>query len=67
MEEEPECILPKLTEACKPKCTAPYAKYEACIERITKDPERGDCESWYFDYLKCVDNCRMPQVMKHLK
>ena len=36
-------------------------------KRIQADPERGDCESWYFDYLKCIDNCRMPQIGKYLK
>lgn len=58
--------MPKLTEECKPKCTAPMAAYEACKERIAKHKD-GDCESWYFDYLKCIDKCRVPQIFKTLK
>ena len=27
-EEEPECMYPKITEACKPQCTTPFAAYE---------------------------------------
>lgn len=65
-DEEPTCVLPKLTEACKPKCVEVYAKYEACKARIEKTKE-GDCEPWYFDYWKCIDKCRVPQIMKNLK
>jgi len=43
-----------------------YAKYEACKARIEKTKE-GDCEPWYFDYWKCIDKCRVPQIMKNLK
>ena len=66
-EEEPQCAYPALTAACEPKCTGPMAAYEACKERIAKKPELGDCEPWYFDYLKCIDKCRVPKIMKHLK
>eukprot|EP00341_Mesodinium_pulex_P007774 CAMPEP_0116957626 /NCGR_PEP_ID=MMETSP0467-20121206/44094_1 /TAXON_ID=283647 /ORGANISM="Mesodinium pulex, Strain SPMC105" /LENGTH=67 /DNA_ID=CAMNT_0004644433 /DNA_START=27 /DNA_END=230 /DNA_ORIENTATION=+ len=65
-EEDPVCPLPAITEACKPKCTSFLQKYNACVERIEKKGE-GDCEGWYFDYLHCVDKCKAPQIMKHLK
>lgn len=31
-------------------------KYKACKVRIAAAKE-GDCEAWYFDFLKCVDKC----------
>jgi hypothetical protein len=30
--------------------------FQACAKRIAVSKE-GDCEPWYFDYLKCLDNC----------
>ena len=53
-DEEPQCAYPAITAACEPKCKGPTAKYEACKERIAKNPELGDCEPWYFDYLKVI-------------
>lgn len=29
---------------------------QKCIPRIEKAGE-GDCESWYFDYIHCLDKC----------
>jgi ubiquinol-cytochrome c reductase subunit 6 len=55
-----------MTEACKPKCTAAFAAYQACEERIKTKPGH-DCEAWYFDYYKCIDKCRAPQIFKVLK
>eukprot|EP01031_Cornospumella_fuschlensis_P033080 gene33080-40015_t len=66
MDSEPVDPLPQLTEACKPKCTTEWGKYQACIPRIEKAKE-GDCEAWYFDYIKCLDQCRVPQLKKFLK
>jgi len=65
-DEEPECQYPKITEACKPSCKPAFAAYEACKERIKTKPGY-DCEQWYFDYMKCIDKCRVPQIFKHLK
>ena len=39
---------------------------QSCIARIEKSKE-GDCEAWYFDYMKCIDKCRVPQIFKTLK
>ena len=55
-DEDPVCPIPAITEACKPKCTAFYDKYQACAARIEKKGE-GDCEPWYFDWVHCVDKC----------
>ena len=60
------CQFPIITEACKPACKAPFTAYEACKVRIKSKPGE-DCEQWFFDYMKCVDKCRVPQIMKHLK
>ena len=65
-DEEPECPYPAMTEACKPKCTAAFAAYEACAVRIKSKPGH-DCEPWHFDYMKCIDKCRVPQIFKVLK
>ena len=27
----------------------------------------GDCEPYYFDWLKCIDKCAMPHIMQKLK
>ena len=40
--------------------------YKACKVRILKKPG-DDCEQWYFDYLKCIDKCRVPKIFKQLK
>jgi hypothetical protein len=29
---------------------------QACGKRIAVSKE-GDCEPWYFDYMKCIDSC----------
>ena len=30
-------------------------------------PTAGDCEPYYFDWLKCIDKCAMPHIMQKLK
>ncbi|KAJ1412689.1 hypothetical protein B484DRAFT_352985 [Ochromonadaceae sp. CCMP2298] len=65
-DEEPLCVLPQLTKLCEPKCVAPFKQYNDCSKRLDAG-KAGDCEPWYFDYLKCIDKCRVPQIMKHLK
>lgn len=40
-------------------CLTSYAftcLHQACAKRIAVSKE-GDCEPWYFDYLKCLDDC----------
>eukprot|EP00598_Pedospumella_elongata_P016345 CAMPEP_0184987818 /NCGR_PEP_ID=MMETSP1098-20130426/22048_1 /TAXON_ID=89044 /ORGANISM="Spumella elongata, Strain CCAP 955/1" /LENGTH=66 /DNA_ID=CAMNT_0027512419 /DNA_START=44 /DNA_END=244 /DNA_ORIENTATION=+ len=66
MSDEPVDPLPKLTEQCLPKCTEPFKKYQECAKRIAISKE-GDCEPWYFDHLKCLDDCRVPMLRKHVK
>ena len=39
-EEEPECAYPKITEACKPNCTTPFAAYEVSGRRRVKKAAR---------------------------
>eukprot|EP00981_Chlorochromonas_danica_P004094 scaffold795_cov164-Ochromonas_danica.AAC.4 len=65
-ESEPVNPMVALTEACKPKCTVQWEKYQACIPRIEKAKE-GDCEAWYFDFYKCLDKCRVPESVKYVK
>jgi len=65
-DEEVVCPLPELRKACEPKCSSAYAHYKACVERITAKGS-GDCEPYYFDWLKCIDKCAMPQIMQKLK
>ena len=35
-------------------------------DRTTTNPA-GDCEPYYFDWLKCIDKCAMPHIMQKLK
>ena len=35
-------------------------------DRTTKKTA-GDCEPYYFDWLKCIDKCAMPHIMQKLK
>lgn len=58
--------MPELRENAKGSCKAPFAAYEACIERI-KAKGHGECEPYYFDYLKCVDKNSIPKIFKYLK
>ena len=32
-----------------------------------KKKRAGDCEPYYFDWLKCIDKCAMPHIMQKLK
>ena len=65
-EEEPVCPYPGITEKCQTKCTTTFAAYEACAVRIKTKPGH-DCEQWFYDHMKCVDKCRVPQIFKLLK
>lgn len=55
-EEEAACPLPKIREDCEPKCASCFAAYLACKQRI-EAKGAGDCEPYYFDWLKCIDKC----------
>ena len=35
--------------------------------RPHKKKRAGDCEPYYFDWLKCIDKCAMPHIMQKLK
>jgi len=35
--------------------------------RPHKTKRAGDCEPYYFDWLKCIDKCAMPHIMQKLK
>jgi len=65
-DEEPVCPLPSLRKACEPKCADVFKTYLACADRIEQKGS-GDCEAWYFDWLKCIDKCAMPHIMQKLK
>ncbi|GMI57127.1 hypothetical protein ScalyP_jg10650 [Parmales sp. scaly parma] len=65
-EDDPVDPLPALKEKCKPGCKIEWAKYEACGERIAAKGS-GDCEPWYFDFLKCIDRCVAPELFKQTK
>ena len=77
-DEEVVCPLPKMKKDCEPKCASTFAHYLACVDRITAKGS-GDCEPYYFDYLKCIDKCvrfslfyktisqAMPHIMSKLK
>ncbi|GMH68364.1 hypothetical protein TL16_g04910 [Triparma laevis f. inornata] len=65
-EDEPVDVLPKLREDCMSSCGKEISNYKACEERIA-EKGHGDCESWYFDQLACVDKCVVPQLFEHTK
>ena len=37
------------------------------IAATTRKKRAGDCEPYYFDWLKCIDKCAMPHIMQKLK
>eukprot|EP00544_Gedaniella_sp_CCMP2646_P011903 CAMPEP_0202488810 /NCGR_PEP_ID=MMETSP1361-20130828/6758_1 /ASSEMBLY_ACC=CAM_ASM_000849 /TAXON_ID=210615 /ORGANISM="Staurosira complex sp., Strain CCMP2646" /LENGTH=110 /DNA_ID=CAMNT_0049118467 /DNA_START=134 /DNA_END=466 /DNA_ORIENTATION=- len=65
-DEEPVDPLPKFREQCVSKCPDYKHRYDACVKRIEAKGE-GDCESWYFELVHCVDACALPKVFKTLK
>eukprot|EP00545_Synedropsis_sp_CCMP1620_P009208 CAMPEP_0119029838 /NCGR_PEP_ID=MMETSP1176-20130426/40722_1 /TAXON_ID=265551 /ORGANISM="Synedropsis recta cf, Strain CCMP1620" /LENGTH=66 /DNA_ID=CAMNT_0006986195 /DNA_START=496 /DNA_END=696 /DNA_ORIENTATION=+ len=66
MDEDPVDQLPQIREACKSSCPTNVAAYESCIKRIETKGE-GDCESWYFDLVHCIDKCAAPKIFKLTK
>ena len=40
--------------------------YQECLVR-NAEKKGFDCEPYYFDLLKCVDKCAIPQIGKMLK
>lgn len=66
-DEEPVDIMPKIREECGlNKCSTSNKEYKACLVRVA-EKGFGACEGQYFDFLKCVDKCSVPKIMKHLK
>eukprot|EP00603_Paraphysomonas_imperforata_P013181 CAMPEP_0114477676 /NCGR_PEP_ID=MMETSP0104-20121206/15500_1 /TAXON_ID=37642 ORGANISM="Paraphysomonas imperforata, Strain PA2" /NCGR_SAMPLE_ID=MMETSP0104 /ASSEMBLY_ACC=CAM_ASM_000202 /LENGTH=67 /DNA_ID=CAMNT_0001652659 /DNA_START=42 /DNA_END=245 /DNA_ORIENTATION=+ len=65
-DDEPVCPIPAITEKVKHRCAGEWQRYEACAARIKGNAE-ADCESWYFDYYKCLDKWRGPEIFKKLK
>ena len=54
--------MPAIREECKvTTCNSGKTNYEACVKRITEN-KFGDCEAWYFDWLKCADKCIAPKI-----
>lgn len=52
-----------IEERCKPQCTAPWADYERCKERIKGSEGAKHCAPYYMDWLGCVDQCvRGPHI-----
>ena len=49
---------------------APRPYTQTAIVRHRRDRTTnpaGDCEPYYFDWLKCIDKCAMPHIMQKLK
>ncbi|KAE9240984.1 hypothetical protein PF004_g7252 [Phytophthora fragariae] len=65
-DEEPVDVMPAIRKACEPKCEQSFSAYRACLDRV-KAKGIGSCDGQYFDFLHCIDECSVPQVMKHLK
>ena len=67
-EEDPVCALPAIKEACKNSdgCKGVLHHYQECLTR-NADKKGYDCEPYYFDLLKCVDKCAIPQIGKLIK
>ncbi|GMH82977.1 hypothetical protein TrVE_jg9795 [Triparma verrucosa] len=65
-DDEPVDVLPKLREECMSGCKKEIDNYKACEERIA-EKGHGDCESWYFDQLACVDKCVVPKLFEYTK
>jgi len=42
-------------------------KKRAIAGTAPQKPTAGDCEPYYFDWLKCIDKCAMPHIMQKLK
>ena len=43
------------------------ARRAHAIAATTQKKRAGDCEPYYFDWLKCIDKCAMPHIMQKLK
>ena len=43
------------------------ARRTHAIAATTHKKRAGDCEPYYFDWLKCIDKCAMPHIMQKLK
>ncbi|KAJ1631446.1 hypothetical protein T492DRAFT_995401 [Pavlovales sp. CCMP2436] len=57
---------PAVEKECHSSCTAVFAAYEACAERIVDKPE-GHCTGQYLDYFACIDHCAAGKKFAHTK
>ena len=56
--------------ASEPPCASPHnrsPRHAHAIAATTQKKRAGDCEPYYFDWLKCIDKCAMPHIMQKLK
>ena len=44
-----------------------HTRDHAIAATAQKKKTAGDCEPYYFDWLKCIDKCAMPHIMQKLK
>ena len=49
------------------RTTARRATPHAIAATAHQKKRAGDCEPYYFDWLKCIDKCAMPHIMQKLK
>ena len=59
-------------EAFVPRCGRQRGRHTTArrahaIAATTQKKRAGDCEPYYFDWLKCIDKCAMPHIMQKLK
>eukprot|EP00527_Entomoneis_sp_CCMP2396_P007338 CAMPEP_0198149498 /NCGR_PEP_ID=MMETSP1443-20131203/46881_1 /TAXON_ID=186043 /ORGANISM="Entomoneis sp., Strain CCMP2396" /LENGTH=67 /DNA_ID=CAMNT_0043814557 /DNA_START=108 /DNA_END=311 /DNA_ORIENTATION=- len=56
-----------IREECKNKdCIFQKQEYDQCVSRIT-EKKFGDCEAWFFDWIKCADKCIAPKIFSATK
>lgn len=65
-DEDPVDVLPQIRAECQKSCPKYEKLYQACEKRIETKGE-GDCESWYFDLVHCVDKCTAPKIFAATK
>jgi hypothetical protein len=48
-------------QECLNQCPKPWFNFNACVERKPMSTQH-ECEAWFFDLRKCVDEClKMPR------
>ena len=68
LQSEEEIIdpVPEIKQQCFVECPKPQARYDSCMKGIKTSGE-GDCESWYFYLLNCVNKCVAPRIFAATK